>query len=87
MKYDFKIEPCSNGGVIVNLGKDQSVQILDEQKAKLMAAAPEMLELLQEIANANLNQHIIVMQARAIGKTHYQKLLTRVDHVIKKATE
>lgn len=48
-EFNFKMEPCSNGGVVVVLDKNQTVQILDVAKAKLICESPRMLEVIREL--------------------------------------
>ena len=47
-KQAWQMRECSNGGVIVSFGdSDQQVQIIDKKKAKLIVAAPVLLEALK----------------------------------------
>lgn len=47
---EWKTEECSNGGLVVILGEErhaQRIQVINEANAKLIAAAPELLEALK----------------------------------------
>lgn len=44
---EWKTEECSNGGLVVILGEEkhaQRIQVINEANAKLIAAAPELLQ-------------------------------------------
>lgn len=79
-KQQWTTTECSNGGLIVCLGdetnwKVQRIQIADVKQATLIAAAPELLDVLLQ-AQQNLEQGLILPSTER-----------RINEVIKKATE
>ena len=65
---------------------DFSVQEELEANAKLIAAAPELLEALIAVTDSSLFNKLLVMQGRATGKTHFKKVYEEAKAIITKAT-
>lgn len=83
---DWNTTECTNGGLIVCLGdtKDysvQRVQIINKANAKLIAAAPELLEALIETLDLLTDNKDVLLGSRLDISINLAK------NAIKKATE
>lgn len=75
---EWKLKECSNGGVIVELGKkDQSIQVIDVKKAKLIVASPQLLKASIEL---------IRVEDR-IGSNFPTECMDAIRRAIEQATE